>query len=104
MTSMASATIASMLSMAMTTRSMVTPRSAFLGRGWVRRRIILVPLGLSSLALISHERVDRDLAGPGIALPRNQEPDDPAELPLIGILQDDTGTDHLDLRSADEGV
>src|SRR4029077_4987996 len=88
-TSMASAMIPSMLSMASTTRIIVTPRSLFFKGRWVRRRIMLIPS-----TLIRYHGGNGDLRGAGINVGWGQQRDHAIELPLIGIEQGHVGRNH----------
>src|SRR5579864_8396175 len=93
-TSIANAMIPSMLSIARTTRIIVTPRSLFFKGSWVRRRIMLIPS-----TLIRYHGGNGDLGGAGINVGWGQQRDHAIELPLIGIEQSHVGRDHLHGRA-----
>src|ERR1700757_110361 len=94
-TSIANAMIPSMLSIASTTRIIVTPRSLFFKGSWVRRRIMLIPS-----TLILYHGGNGDLRGAGINVGWGQQRDHAIELPLIGIEQGHVGRDHLHGRAS----
>src|SRR5215469_1687590 len=93
MTSIASATIASMLSMAITTIIIVTPRSPV-------RACFLPWFRIIALTFIGHRRVHYDGGRSRIAGSRNEKPDHSVELPAVRVADRHVGAYHLDCSSA----